>query len=423
MASQKPLTIVHCLRAPLGGAFRHVRDLARSQESLGHRVGILCDAADYGSLNETHLSALDEELSLGVRRTKIPREIGPADLTALLRSKALLSPCHLDIVHGHTAKGGLIARGLVAMARLQGNRALKAVYTPHGGSLHFEPTSVKGRFIFAVERSLERLTAGLVFVSRFEQESYANKVGVPGCANEVIYNGLWPQEFSPIAVRGKAADFLFIGELRALKGPDLFLKALASLRANGAPVRAVMVGDGPDRSEVEALRDRLDLGSHVEICPPQAMTEALQTARHVVMPSRAESLPYVVIETIARARPLITTNVGGIPEVFGALSDALVAADDVDGLVVAMASVLADGKAAHERAEWLQMQVRRRFSVAVMASQIDAFYRRLSARERVSAALPFHQPVAEHLEDQSQEFIARPSSLDRAKSASVAGRF
>ena len=376
------LTIVHCLRAPVGGAFRHVRDLMGAQVGLGHRVGLLCDTGDYGPLNENHLADLNAALPLGVRRVRIPRDIGPGDAFAVRRALAALADADPDVLHGHTAKGGLIARATAAVRSLNGGRKVHAVYTPHGGSLHFSKRSLKGMAIFGVERALERATSGLVFVSRYEADTYIEKVGAPTVPWRVIHNGVLPDEFETVPVVEKPADFLFIGEMRHLKGPDLFLEAIASLRRNGAPVTALMVGDGPDRAAVEALREKLGLVSAVAMEAPQPIRQALAKARTVVMPSRAESLPYVVIETVAAGHPIIASRVGGIPEIFGESAYGLVEPGDVDALVVAMASVLDDPRAANERALNLQASARRRFSVGLMAARITDFYSELAGPPR-----------------------------------------
>ena len=82
---------------------------------------------------------------------------------------------------------------------------------------------------FRIERILEKMTDGLSFVAEFEQESYQEKVGIPHCPTRVIYNGLTDDEFTPVDLVEDPADFLFIGELRMLKGPDLMIRAVSSL--------------------------------------------------------------------------------------------------------------------------------------------------------------------------------------------------
>ena len=82
MQSQ-PLRLLHCLRAPVGGLFRHVCDLAREQAARGHAVGVICDATTSDPLTRSRLTELDKELALGLHKVPMSREIGPADVTAV----------------------------------------------------------------------------------------------------------------------------------------------------------------------------------------------------------------------------------------------------------------------------------------------------------------------------------------------------
>jgi hypothetical protein len=66
------LSILHCLRAPVGGLFRHVADLASAQAAAGHRVGVLC-ASGGDALTEARLLALAPFLKLGVHRLQMGR--------------------------------------------------------------------------------------------------------------------------------------------------------------------------------------------------------------------------------------------------------------------------------------------------------------------------------------------------------------
>jgi len=94
----------------------------------------------------------------------------------------------------------------------------------------------------------------------------------------------------------------------------------------------------------------------------------------MVVPSRAESFPYVVLETAAAGKPMIATRVGGIPEIFGTLSDALVPADDVNALAAAIARTLDDPGAAEALAQRLQTSVAGAFTVRTMVDGVMAAY-------------------------------------------------
>ena len=126
----RPLNILHVMRAPVGGLFRHVADLARGQAARGHRVGIVADATTGGDQAEAVLADLSSVLALGVTRVPMSRHIGPRDLAAVAHVSARVAAAAVDVLHGHGAKGG-------AYARLAHRRGGIRVYTPHGGSLHY----------------------------------------------------------------------------------------------------------------------------------------------------------------------------------------------------------------------------------------------------------------------------------------------
>ena len=164
MPDQKPLRILHCFRSPVGGIFRHVRDLARLHHEAGHQVGILCDSTTGGAHEDALFDSIRPYLALGLVRTPIHRSVGPADLLTLYRCMGKIKEIQPDIIHGHGAKGGALARLIGARLRASRYRVAR-IYTAHGGSLHFSGSSLAGRFYFRLERFFEKSTDGLVFVS------------------------------------------------------------------------------------------------------------------------------------------------------------------------------------------------------------------------------------------------------------------
>lgn len=389
------LDILHCLRAPIGGVFRHVEDLIRAQSAAGHRVGLICDAAFDGGHEAARLAALAPHLALGTIRVPMGRAIGPGDLATAARLWARARAIGPDVLHGHGAKGGTYARLVGTALRLGGTRVAR-LYSPHGGSLHYPPESLEGRVYFAVERALERLTDSIVFVSRYEERTYAAKIGTPRCAASLVYNGVAPAEFEPVGTAPDAADFVCVGEMRHLKGTDLFIEAVGRLVAAGRDVRAVLIGPGTERPAYEATVAAAGLGARIAFRDSMPIRTALAQGRFVVVPSRAESLPYVVLETIAAGKPLVATDVGGIPEIFGAEAGRLVAPGDAGALADAMAAMLDDPDRATARAARLADAIRPVFSIDAMAGAIEALYRRLSRDGRDAAPVDAARPAAQN---------------------------
>ncbi|HZP19986.1 MAG TPA: glycosyltransferase family 4 protein [Bauldia sp.] len=378
-ASQRPLRIVHCFRSPLGGIFRHVADLVEEQARAGHAVGVICDSTTGTALEEDVLKRLAPKLALGIRRTPMRRQVSPSDLAAtwrLLREVRSLNP---DILHAHGAKGGAYARTIGTLLRAFGLRVAR-IYSPHGGSIHYDPKSLSGRVYFALERVLGWMTDAFIFVSHYEADTYAAKIGKPRSPSAIVLNGLRPDEFEPVAPAPEARDFLFIGEFRDLKGTDLFIEALDIIgRHTGRRPTAWLVGSGPDKTRFEAMVAERNLGDAVTFRERMPARQAFALARVVVMPSRAESMPYIVLETLAAGVPLIATNVGGIPEVFGEFKSELVPPGNAQMLAAAMQAKLARPDEARALAAALRERIKPVFSTEAMARKIAAVYASVTA--------------------------------------------
>lgn len=382
------LSVVHVARAPVGGVYRHIADLASAQRQAGHQVGLICDSSTGGAFEAERIAALAAELSLGVVRLPMPRAIGPADIPSVRVVAREIHRRAPDVIHAHGAKGGVYGRLAAIIERRRGRR-LACFYAPHGGSLHYEPGSLSGRIYFTVERALERATDGLIHVSAFEAGTYRQKVGAPRCPAHVVVNGVRPEEFETLAAMPDAADFLFIGALRDLKGADVFIDALARLAATGAALRACIVGSGEAADEARYRRQvgAAGLADRVTFLPPMPAREAFRLARTVVIPSRAESMPYIVLEAAAACMPMIATRVGGIPEVLQSVYERLIPPGDAAALAAALGGALSDPGRMRADAILRQTHVRENFSLARMAARIEGIYQ-CALHKRYSSADP-----------------------------------
>lgn len=370
---QPPLRILQVMRAPIGGLFRHVADLTRSLAANGHAVGLVVDRLTQDSQTEDRLEALRAHASLGIHRLPMPRLLGGGDVKTPFAVRRLARTLAIDVLHGHGAKGGFYAR----LARLGGGRAA-TLYTPHGGVLHFSDRALSGRIFHRLERALLSQTGAIIFESAYARQAYAALIAPPTCPVEIIYNGLAPDEFIPVPPDADAADFVFVGELRNLKGIHVLAEALAGVsRPDGAPASLVMAGDGPDRAALESQLSALGLKDRVRLLGAQPARPSFARGRIAVVPSLAESLPYVVLEAAAARLPVIATNVGGIPEIFGPTANCLIPASDSSALRQAMQAALDRPEAAQAEMRARLNHVESHFSLSTMAGRIEALYRAL----------------------------------------------
>ena len=364
------LRILHCLRAPVGGLFRHVHDLTLGQAQLGAEVGIICDSNTAG--DAVALGRLADNCALGVTRIPMDRRIGLGDWRTTAKVSRLASKLGVHVLHGHGAKGGAYARLAGRKLKRQGTN-VKAIYTPHGGSLHYSPAKPMGLLYITAERMLLPSTDGIIFESVFAANKYVELIGQPHCPARVVLNGLYRHEFYEPMLADDAVDFVYIGKLRHLKGVDVLLEALAAHQTI-FPGRALIVGSGSDERSFKRLARKLGLNSRVSFAGPQPARTAFARARCVVVPSRGESLPYIVLEAAAAQMPMITTNVGGIPEIVAGIDMPLIPPGDVGALASQLRAFLASPKPFLERAALLQKRVAERFSVENMTHEVIDFY-------------------------------------------------
>jgi glycosyltransferase involved in cell wall biosynthesis len=372
---ESSLKILHVLRAPVGGLFRHVVDLARGQAARGHRVGLVADSSLGGTQAETTLTALAPMLALGLTRVPMSRQLGPRDIAATRHVSQRAEVVMADVIHGHGAKGGAYAR----LARGSGIR----VYTPHGGSLHYRWNTTVGFLYLSLERVLLRRTDLFLFESAFGRDAFQVKIGEPKALVRVVHNGVSASEFEPAKVGPQATDLLFVGEQRMLKGVDVLIEAIALLARGGTNASLTIVGEGPDRATFEAAVRSHGLEGFVRFVGAKPARAAFALGRTLVVPSRAESLPYIVLEAAAAGVPLLVTNVGGIPEIFGPDADGLLPPADPGALARAIGAALKDRTAGHAAALALQARVRTAFSVDTMTDGVIAAYRAALALRNV----------------------------------------
>jgi glycosyltransferase involved in cell wall biosynthesis len=377
-APTSPLRILHILRAPLGGLFRHVLDIARGQAERGHSVGLIADSMTGGARADTVLAELAPRLALGVHRAAISRELSLSDVPALYAISRWIKEAAPDVLHGHGAKGAALTR-LTRSAP----HAIR-VYTPHGGSLVYRPGTLVGAFYRSLERVLKSRADLFLFESNYVAALFRADIGRPSGLVRVVHNGVDESEFEPVTSATDATDLVVLGELRPVKGFDVLIEALAILKASGRPVSATIAGEGPLGAELKIQAERLQVADQIRFVGHRAAREAFAMGRILVVSSRAESLPYVVLEAAAAGMPIVSTRVGGIPEIFGAEAGHLIAPEDAGALAGAIAGALAEPGQLRRVAQLVRTRVRRDFSVTAMVDGGLAAYREAIAMRKLA---------------------------------------
>jgi teichuronic acid biosynthesis glycosyltransferase TuaC len=180
----------------------------------------------------------------------------------------------------------------------------------------------------------------------------AIRMGINARKVRTVRNGCDPSVFhladrnaarAQLAVNDEAELVLFVGRLDSAKGILELLEAFALLASRRSNLRLAYIGDGPGGEQLRcktkdlALEDRISL---IGACPSQKVAQWLAAANVLALPSYSEGYPNVVIEALSCGRPVIATNVGGIPELVNEKSGILVASRDSRALADAIETAM-----------------------------------------------------------------------------------
>ena len=235
--------ILHVFRAPVGGLFRHVVDLARLQAAAGHEVGIVCDASTGG---ERAAQALAELAPCLVARHHAPADAAqPASLRP--RRRCAPSPGAPRPSGPRPARARGQGRRLCPHGRRCPARAPIRAYTPHGGSYNYKPGTLRHRFYMGLERLMRPAHRRVPVRERVRRRAAPGLCRRDRAASPASSTTASARPNSRRSCRPPdPLDLVYIGELRDAKGVPFLLDALLRLRAAGRPLRLLMVGSGPD---------------------------------------------------------------------------------------------------------------------------------------------------------------------------------
>jgi glycosyltransferase involved in cell wall biosynthesis len=181
-----------------------------------------------------------------------------------------------------------------------------------------------------------------------------------------------------------AEAVVYMGRMDVKKGLRELVEAAASLRPERPNLHVYLVGEGPDRPLIENAIQAHNAASYIHAlpgCPFDDVAVWMAAADLVTLPSYMEGCPNVVLEALACGRPVVATNVGGIPEIMSGECGRLVPPRDPAALAQALASVLdtswdASAISAHGSRSWS----------AVAAELLEIFASLVSTRQAAAHA-------------------------------------
>jgi glycosyltransferase involved in cell wall biosynthesis len=351
-----------------GGVGRHVSDLARGLHAAGHDV-VLC-----GPGLPIPVPEGCRHVSLGLKRAVAPR----VDAAALRRLQGLVRGLAPDLIHAHSSKAGALGR----LARTV-RPGVPLVYSPHGYAFagHFDRELERTAYRL-IERGLAPLAGRVIAVCEAEAR-LARGVGPDGRVR-VVYNGVTvPSE--PVDVERRMSRLKAAGpvlctltQLRPGKGMETLLDAMPAILAAHPRAQLAVWGDGPDLSGLAARAQTLGIGASVHFLGSTERPLSVMAGADVfTFPSLAEAFPYVILEAMSVACPIVASDVGGIGEALGDSAGVRVPAADPAALAAAVTRLLSDPEGARALGVAARQRVDQTFGVQKMLDETAQVYSEL----------------------------------------------
>lgn len=348
----------------LGGIESHSGTLAAVLVKNGHNVIMGCH-------NEDSVKVGAGQLVVPARRINVRNSL---DIAAVFKIIKIIMQNDIQLV---IANGGREYWPAAVAAKLLQK---KVIFVRH------QRDSIRNTTRWLINNHVDRAIA----VSGAVRDVMVNS-GVDPEKIEVIYNAIDPEQFNPDKVnRADAREELGIdnddivigtvGKLRHGKGVFEIIHAAHALAGKYPALRLLFVGDGPERQPMERELKRLSMNDRVIFTGLRDDVERMYAAMDIfVLPSYNEGLPTVLIESMAMAKPVIATTIGGMPEVINdGIDGILISPKDQAALAGAIVRYIDDAGFAERAASAGRKKIEERFSVRVMGDNFERVFRNMA---------------------------------------------
>ena len=231
------------------------------------------------------------------------------DLTTAIRLAAMIRQYRPTLIVTHEYK-----------SNFYGYLASRITGVPH--LIHYHGATaedVKVKLYNAIDRWVLRRTQGIVTVSS-ETKRRLVAAGVEESKINVVINAVPDSAFEKVRYEYEEFDeslpfAVCAGRLSHEKGVDILVEALALLKKSGAQLNCLIYGEGPEEERIKSLIDHHGLGESAKLVGFQKdLRGPFGAMAFLIIPSRSEGFPLVLLEAWAQAAPVVATPVGGLPD-------------------------------------------------------------------------------------------------------------
>jgi glycosyltransferase involved in cell wall biosynthesis len=379
----RKLKVLHVISVPgVGGAQSWVAGITSRLAEMGYRVSIACPD-DAGSVER--FEGCGEIIPIKVHYSKFTPW---SDLGYFAKLVSLLRDRHFDVVHLSAAKAALYGR---LAARATGVPTV--IFNAHGFPFHGFLNPAARITLATIEKLLSRYCTDMVVCCSEAVRAYALTHNIaPASRLVTIENGVeiperLPERYSARRSLGLPSDapvVVTVGRLARQKAPENFLQAAASVIRKVPDARFLVAGDGPLRSHLQTLAERLGIASRVHFLGfRDDVPVILRAADIFALFSRWEGLPLTILEAMAAERAVVATAVDGNVEAVQHGRTGLVSpAEDIGQFATNLTTLVLAPDRAREMGVAGRRLVEERFGVERMARRLSDLYQQLDSGQQ-----------------------------------------
>ena len=367
------LSIVHALApAPFGGLETVLLHLATGLREAGEEITV-APILNSGDTEEHPFLRSLEQTGVRLEPVVIP---GRGYLAERRGIRELLQRVRADVLHTHGYRPDVVDSGVASRA------GIPRVTTVHG----FTGGGRKNRLYEALQRRIFRRFDAVVAVSaKLEAELIASGIRKE---NVHLIRNAFPST-GPSVSRAEARRALglpddvpivgWVGRLSPEKAPDVFLRAASAFLTSGRDVHFSVIGSGPELEHCRQFVSGHDLQRRIRLHGQVAGAGRLLPAFDVLaLTSWTEGTPMVLLEAMAQSIPIVTTAVGGIPDILTSNEAQLIDSGDVAGIVKAIEALLDDPERARSMADAARSRLERDLAMDQWVERHIELYRSLA---------------------------------------------
>lgn len=376
------IKVLHVTQAVIGGTLEYIKLFFNNIDKDKFEVELVCPS--YGPMKSEI-----EALGFKVYVIDMKREINLInDFKAYLELKSLIKRVKPDIVHLHSSKAGVLGRLAAYSCKVP------SIYNPHGWSFSMDISERKKKFYIFIEKFCSRYCNYIINISDSEQ-NLALKYNV--CNKEkmkIIYNGIDVRKYQQNVDRKKVLNELkipedsfivgMVGRLTKQKSPETFIKIAIELKDKINNAYFIWVGDGELRNETEELIKKSGIEDKIRITGwTNEVNKYISIFDVGVLTSKWEGFGLALVEYMAASKPVIASNVGGIPDVItNGVNGILVDSGDFSEFCNAIINIKNDKKATEKYVKNSLLIACKKFNIKRVVFEHERLYFNILQKEK-----------------------------------------